>query len=130
MVTTKKYILLVLALASAFVLASCTPVNQGSTGTGGGTGVIEPPPPPAEVYVVQLIASSSKARADQIKAQFSGDGYPAVVNTITSTTGLLHRVQIGAYSSEVEALGVLNGMRQRYAGRGNVLVNGAVVKTR
>lgn len=127
--STKKQALL--ALVSVFVLASCTTVNEGTVPT---DPVTTTPPVdttvPNEVYVVQLIASSSKTKADRIRNSFVNDGYQAVVSTITSATGLLHRVQIGAYGNEADALRVLNEMRQRYAGAGNVHVNNAVVKTR
>lgn len=132
MTITKKHVLL--AITSAFVLASCasTGVNDGTVPT---TGTVPPPvttlpPVPNAVYVVQLIASSSKAKADRIRDQFIGDGYQTVVSTITGSGGLLHRVQIGAYNTEVEAIQQLNVMRQRYAGAGNVHVNNAVVKTK
>lgn len=134
MIIMKKHVLL--AVASAFVLASCTAVNEvPDTGTVPGTGTVTPPvttlpPIPNQVYVVQLIASSSKAKADRIRDQFIGDGYQAVVNTITGPGGLLHRVQIGAYNTEVEAIQKLNVMRQRYAGAGNIHVSNAVVKTK
>jgi len=127
-VSTKKQALL--GLVSAFVLASCTAVNEGTIPE---TGTVNPPigtTVPNEVYVVQLIASSSKAKADKIRDDFVNDGYQAVVSTITSTTGLLHRVQIGAYGNEADALRVLNEMRLRYQGAGNVHVNNAVVKTK
>lgn len=127
----KKQILLV--VTSIFMLASCTSTGVNNGGTTPPTGTTPPPvtplpPVPSEVYVVQLIASSSKAKADRIRDQFIGDGYQAVVDTITGPNGLLHRVQIGAYNTEVEAIQQLNLMRQRYAGAGNVHVNNAVVK--
>jgi hypothetical protein len=127
--STKKQALLV--LVSAFIVASCTAVNEGTgVGTGTGVGVGVGTTLPNEVYVVQLIASSSKPKADRIRDQFVSDGYQAVVSTITSAAGLLHRVQIGAYSNEADALRVLNEMRLRYKGAGNVHVNNAVVKTK
>ena len=131
-VSMKKQALL--GLVSVFMLASCTTVNEGTISevgggeVGGGGASVETPT--GEVYVVQLIASSSKPKADRIRDQFVNDGYQAVVSTITSTTGLLHRVQIGAYSNEADALRALNEMRLRYKGAGNVHVNNAVVKTK
>ncbi|HHL18268.1 MAG TPA: SPOR domain-containing protein [Thiothrix sp.] len=136
-VSMKKQALLV--LVSVFMLASCTTVNEGTVSeVGGGVGVgvgvggggASVGTPTGEIYVVQLIASSSKPKADRIRDQFVNDGYQAVVSTITSTTGLLHRVQIGAYSNEADALRALNEMRLRYKGVGNVHVNNAVVKTK
>ncbi len=127
--STKKQALLV--LVSAFVLASCTAVNNGTIPeTGTANPPIGTPTVPNEVYVVQLIASSSKPKADRIRDQFVNDGYQAVVSTITGAAGLLHRVQIGAYSNEADALRALNEMRLRYKGAGNVHVNNAVVKTK
>ena len=131
-VSMKKQALLV--LVSVFMLASCTTVNEGTVSEVGGVGVggggASVGTPTGEIYVVQLIASSSKPKADRIRDQFVNDGYQAVVSTITSTTGLLHRVQIGAYSNEADALRALNEMRLRYKGVGNVHVNNAVVKTK
>ncbi len=127
--STKKQALLV--LVSAFVLASCTAVNEGAISEGGGGEGASPiETPTGEVYVVQFIASSSKPKADRIRDQFVNDGYQAVVSTITSAAGLLHRVQIGTYSNEADALRALNEIRLRYKGAGNVHVNNAVVKTK
>ena len=137
---TKKLIQLI-ALVSIFGLVSCsTPVDEGSTdvgtgsgagtgdtnsgggdttggSTGGGTTVGEP-------YVVQLIASKSAAKAESIKNEFVAEGY---TKAHVSVKGDVHRVQIGPYGTQADAQRVLDQMHRRY--KKNQHVNNAVVKT-
>lgn len=138
---TKKLIQPI-ALIAIFGLASCTtpPVTDtgggttggGTTGggttnpgTGGGSGggsVV------TETYVVQLIATNSSPKAEGIKNEFTGEGYPTVVSPIQSDGQTLYRVQIGSYGTEADAQRVLNQMKRRY--QRNTHVSNAVVKTK
>ncbi len=129
--------LMALALLAAVGLASCAqPVvepatdpgtNTGTTNTGGsttGTGTTTE----KVIYVVQLIASASQARADQVKDEFTKEGYRAAVNSIEVNGKQVHRVQIGAYGTEADAQRVLNQIKRRYLR--NEHVKNAVVKTK
>lgn len=120
-----------MALVAIFGLASCTtqPVTDNggtggdtSTGGGGGGSVV------TETYVVQLIATNSSPKAEGIKNEFAGEGYPAVVSAIESEGSTLYRVQIGSYGTQADAQRVLDQMRRRY--QRNQHVNNAVVKTK
>jgi cell division protein FtsN len=76
-------------------------------------------------FVVQLIASISPQKANNIKTTFASEGYPAIQNTIERNGQTLHRVQIGPYTTKEEANTQLNKMRRRY--KHNVYVNGAFI---
>ncbi len=135
-----------IALIAIFGLASCTtqPVtDNGDTGggtstggtptTGGGsgggsTGGSGGGSAVTVTYVVQLIATNSSPKAEAIKNEFAGEGYPAVVSAIESGGSTLYRVQVGAYGTQADAQRVLNQMRRRY--QRNQHVNNAVVKTK
>lgn len=124
-----------MSLVAVFGLASCTqpPANDdttggtgtdtttdgGSTGTDGGSTV-------NQGYVVQLIASKSVARAEQIKDEFVAEGYQATVSPLNSDSGTVYRVQIGPYGTEADAQRVLDQMKRRY--QQNIHVNNAVTK--
>jgi cell division septation protein DedD len=113
-----KRILAILFIISAFGLASCatTPPIDGN-------------PDPGSVqkeFVVQLIASSSQAKANQIKTTFAREGYATSVNPLVVNGKTLYRVQIGPYATEAEAQAVLTKMKQRYQRNG--YVKNAVIK--
>ena len=127
----------ILALLIAFGLASCTqPVvepatDPGTTSTGTGTGTSTTTTGTTTekvIYVVQLIASASEARANQVKKEFATEGYQAVVNSIEVNGKAVHRVQVGSYGTEADAQRVLAQMKRRY--QRNEHVKNAVVKTK
>lgn len=125
--TTKK-VLQVIAMASVFGLVSCTaPVVDPGTNTNTDTNT-NTNPVASEVFVVQLIASNSSPKAEQIKNQFAADGHPAVVSAIQAGGQTLYRVQIGSYGTEADARRVLNQLKSRY--QSNQHIRNAVVKTK
>jgi cell division protein FtsN len=138
---TTKNILQMMAMASIFGLVSCTtPVDPGTTdtntnttntntsNTNTNTSNTNNNPVVSEIYVVQLIATNSSPKAESIKNEFAGEGYPAAVSAIESGGRTLYRVQIGSYGTESDAKRVLNQMKRRY--HRNQHVNNAVVKTK
>ena len=99
----------------------------GNTGSGSGTagngGEVH-----TQSYVVQLIATSSSAKADAVKNTFVNEGYRnTVVNTIVKDGKHIHRVQIGPYGTQADGDRVLAQMKRRY--HKNQYVNNAIVKT-
>lgn len=83
-------------------------------GGGGGVGTAVSPPAVQKGPVVQLFASSLLEHAEQIKAQFVQDGYPAFTSRVLRNGEALYRVQIGPYASRQGAELVLQNMKQRY----------------
>ena len=81
--------------------------------------------PSQKGFVIQLIASIDSQKAGSIKDTFSAEGYRVIQNTINSNGRLLHRVQIGPYSTQREARAVFDKMKRRY--KRNTYVNAAFI---
>ena len=82
---------------------------------------------PAAQYVVQLTASNSQQKAQNIRDKFAADGYNAFVSPLTLNGKLLHRVQIGMFNDQEDAKMVLAQMQVKYPG--NPYVAAAITKT-
>ena len=82
---------------------------------------------PAEQYVVQLTASNSQQKAQNIRNKFTADGYNAFVSPLTLNGKLLHRVQIGMFNDKEDAQMVLAQMKVKYPG--DPYVAAAITKT-
>ena len=76
-------------------------------------------------YVVQLIASISQQKANNISNTFRSGGYNMIQNSVMRNGRTLHRVQVGPYSSKTDAQSALAQMRNQY--RHNELVAAAFV---
>lgn len=135
-----------LIIATTLTLSACMPANHGPADTH--THVTTAPVPtasvipaapeptytpvpvataPAEQYVVQLTASNSLKKAQNIKDKFATDGYNAFVSPLTLNGKLLHRVQIGMFNDQTDAKMVLAQMKVKYPS--NPYVVGAITKT-
>lgn len=134
--------MLVLGLClSAFALSSCSystyqsslpdagtvSVNTpgGSPGGGGTEAPVDTSANKTKGFVVQLLASASADRAQEVKDQFEREGYPSFVSILSRDTQKLYRVQIGPYAKEADATLVLNNMKARY--QKNMLVMQAII---
>ena len=122
-----------LIIAATLTLSACMPANHGPVETH--THVTTAPVPtasvipaapepthapvpvataPIEQYVVQLTASKSRQKAQNIKDQFAADGYNAFVSPLNLNGKLLHRVQIGMFNDQADAKMVLAQMQVKY----------------
>lgn len=82
---------------------------------------------PTEQYVVQLTASNSQQKAQNIRNKFTADGYNAFVSPLTLNGKLLHRVQIGMFNDKEDAQMVLAQMQVKYPS--DPYVAAAITKT-
>ena len=82
---------------------------------------------PAAQYVVQLTASNSQKKAQNISDKFAADGYNAFVSPLNLNGKLLHRVQIGLFNDQADAKMVLAQMQVKYPL--NPYVAAAITKT-
>nr|CAA6828384.1 MAG: Unknown protein [uncultured Thiotrichaceae bacterium] len=89
--------------------------------------VANPNPVPQQQYVVQLTASSSQTKAQNIRNTFAGKGYNAFVSPLMVNGRQLYRVQIGYYTNKADAEATLNQMRQQNPS--DIYVEDAIVKT-
>lgn len=89
--------------------------------------IANPNPVPQQQYVVQLTASSSQSKAENIRNTFVGQGYNAFVSPLLVNGRTLHRVQIGYYTNKTDADAILNQMRQQNPG--DIYASNAIVKT-
>ena len=90
-----------------------------------GTAPPKPPPVPAagkDRFVVQVVALSSPAAADDLKARLVKGGFSAYVEAVATTNGTLHRVRVGPFSSRDEAQRAVD--RLKSAGHRAAVVGG------
>ncbi len=126
--------------ATVATLSACAPMTPAPVHTAYAPPPVETPDPytapvdytpvvtpPQQQYVVQLTASSSRNKAENLKNRFARDGYSAFVSPLQVNGRLLHRVQIGYYNSQNDAGLVLAQLQQNYPG--DAYVNAALVKT-
>ena len=80
-----------------------TPVNQAQHG-----------------YAIQLLATSSVSRANNLKNVMAGEGYPTYVTETLKNGKKLYRVRIGQYKTKPEALTAQAAMKRLYKKNANV----------
>lgn len=75
-----------------------------------------PAPEPADRggYVVQLLATSNKAKADEIRRAMSGDGYPVFIAQANVDGKPVYRVRVGSYPGKGDAAAIQSRMKSRY----------------
>lgn len=71
-------------------------------------------------YAIQLLATSSQSRANNLKNVMAGEGYPAYVTKTKQNGKTLFRVRIGQYTVKSEAVKVQSAMKRRYKKNTNV----------
>ncbi len=71
-------------------------------------------------YAIQLLATSSQTRANNLKKVMAGEGYPAYVTKTKQNGKTLFRVRIGQYSAKSAALKAQAQMKRRYKKNTNV----------
>lgn len=71
-------------------------------------------------YAIQLLATSSQSRANNLKNVMAGEGYPAYVTKTKQNGKTLFRVRIGQYAVKSEAVKVQASMKRRYKKNTNV----------
>ena len=71
-------------------------------------------------YAIQLLATSSQSRANNLKNVMAGEGYPAYVTKTKQNGKTLYRVRIGQYAVKSEAVKVQSSMKRRYKKNTNV----------
>lgn len=79
----------------------------------------EPEPVPAQPdvsggrYVVQVASFSRTGNVDSLVEQLEESSLPVLLDTVESTSGLLHRVRVGPYQTRAEADGVIARLNNR-----------------
>ncbi|WP_020396216.1 SPOR domain-containing protein [Thiolinea disciformis] len=78
-----------------------------------------PTPAPAAAstgggYVVQLLATSNKAKADDIRRAMSADGYPVFITQANVDGKPVYRVRVGSYPGKGDAAAIQGRMKSRY----------------
>ena len=71
-------------------------------------------------YAIQLLATSSLSRANNLKNVMAGEGYPTYVTKVLQNGKTLYRVRIGQYTTKAQALQVQTAMKRRYKKNTNV----------
>ncbi len=66
-------------------------------------------------YVIQVLATSSKGKADGVRQSIAVDGYPAFVAQAKVDGKMVYRVRVGTYPGKGDASSVQNKMKARYA---------------
>lgn len=69
----------------------------------------------ASGYVIQVLATSDKAKADSIKSTMGGEGYPVFVTNAKVDGKTVYRVRVGTYPGKGDAAAVQARMKARYA---------------
>lgn len=71
-------------------------------------------------YAIQLLATSSSTRANNLKNVMAGEGYPTYVTKTKQNGKTLYRVRIGQYTTKSKALTAHAAMKRRYKKNTNV----------
>ena len=71
-------------------------------------------------YAIQLLATSSLTRANNLKNVMAGEGYPTYVTKTQQNGKTLYRVRIGQYAAKAEAAKAQAAMKRRYKKNTNV----------
>jgi len=73
-----------------------------------------------EKYTIQLLATSSRSRANKLAETMTSEGYVSFITQTTSNNKILYRVRVGGYKSRDAALKAQQGMKRRYQKNFNV----------
>jgi hypothetical protein len=65
-------------------------------------------------YVIQVLATSDRTKADTIRQNIATDGYPAFIAHGVANGKPVYRVRIGTYKAKADAISVQNRMKVRY----------------
>lgn len=68
----------------------------------------------ASGYVIQVLATSDKTKADSIKTSMTGEGYPVFVTNAKVDGKTVYRVRVGTYPGKGDAAAVQARMKARY----------------
>lgn len=68
-----------------------------------------------EGYVIQVLATSDRGKADTIRQTIATDGYPAFIAQGVANGKRVYRVRIGTYRAKSDAVSVQSRMKARYA---------------
>ena len=79
-------------------------------------------------YAIQLLATSSASRANDLKKVMAGEGYPTYVTKTQQNGKLLYRVRIGQYTNRSAAAKVQTSMKRRY--KKNTYINRSAIVAR
>ena len=71
-------------------------------------------------YAIQLLATSSQSRANNLKNVMAGEGYPTYVTKTQQNGKTLYRVRIGQYAVKSAAVKAQTAMKRRYKKNTNV----------
>lgn len=66
-------------------------------------------------YVIQVLATSDRGKADTIRQTIATDGYPAFIAQGVANGKRVYRVRIGTYRAKSDAVSVQSRMKARYA---------------
>jgi cell division septation protein DedD len=80
----------------------------------------------ANGYAIQLLATSSQTRANDLKNVMAGEGYPTYVTKTTQNGKQLFRVRIGQYKTRAAAAAMQNSLKRRYK-KNRSVTNSAIV---
>lgn len=79
-------------------------------------------------YAIQLLATSSASRANDLKKVMAGEGYPTYITKTQQNGKVLYRVRIGQYTTRAAASKTQAAMKRRY--KKNTYVNGSAIVAR
>ena len=79
-------------------------------------------------YAIQLLATSSVSRANNLKKVMSGEGYPTYVTKTKQNGKTLYRVRIGQYPVKSQAVKAQAAMKRRYKKNTNVTRSAVVAR--
>ena len=65
-------------------------------------------------YSIQLLATSSKTRAEKLANTMRGEGYTAFITQTTNNDKVLFRVRLGAHADRTEAIQAQESLKRRY----------------
>lgn len=68
----------------------------------------------ASGYVIQVLATSDKAKADSIRTSMTSEGYPVFVTNAKVDGKTVYRVRVGTYPGKGDAAAVQARMKARY----------------
>ncbi len=89
--------------ASSKKRTASAPVSSSTTHASGGSG-----------YVIQLVATSSRSRAEGVRRSLAVEGYPVFVAQAQIDGKRIYRVRVGSYPSRGDANSVQRRMKLRY----------------
>lgn len=77
-------------------------------------------------YAIQLLATSSQTRANDLKNVMAREGYPTYVTQTSQNGKQLFRVRIGQYKTRAAAAAMQNSLKRRYK-KNKSVTNSAIV---